>query len=163
MIIIYTTPSCSSCRKAKKWLEKYYIKFEEKNLNNYSLVEEDIIEMVSVAKNKFQDIISTRSKIFKEGNLDLESSSEDELIKKIISSPTILKRPIIIEVDEFKNTGIKFLRHPRNARKIQIGYNDDDIRIFIPNWLRQAIMYPEDVDLKKLPINITKKDLEDLR
>ena len=34
MVEIYTSPSCSSCRKAKKWLDEYGIKYIEKNLTS---------------------------------------------------------------------------------------------------------------------------------
>ena len=42
-----------------------------------------------------------------------------ELEQLIIENPSILRRPIIID-----------------DNKIQIGYNDDDIRVFIPRELR---------------------------
>ena len=32
MIQIYTTPSCASCRKAKKWFDQYNIPYSEKNI-----------------------------------------------------------------------------------------------------------------------------------
>ena len=32
MVIIYTTPSCASCRKAKNWLEEHEIEYIEKNI-----------------------------------------------------------------------------------------------------------------------------------
>ena len=32
MIQIYTTPSCASCRKAKKWFDQYGIPYFEKNI-----------------------------------------------------------------------------------------------------------------------------------
>ena len=42
MIEIYTSPSCSSCRKAKKWLDEYGIKYIEKNLFVTKITREDI-------------------------------------------------------------------------------------------------------------------------
>ena len=62
MITIYTTPSCSSCRKAKKWLEDHRLPYEEKNLLSNSITYEDIYKMLKNAENGFDDIISTRSK-----------------------------------------------------------------------------------------------------
>ena len=41
MIRIYTTPSCASCRKAKKWFEKYNIPYSEKNIFSIKLSKED--------------------------------------------------------------------------------------------------------------------------
>ena len=123
MITIYTTPSCSSCRKAKKWLDDHKISYEEKNLFNQRITEQDIDQMLENAENGFEDIISTRSKIFKEENLDVEDMKMSELKQFILDHPSVLKRPIMIEND-----------------KMQVGYNDEEIRVFIPKRLRELIM-----------------------
>ena len=123
MITIFTTPSCSSCRKAKKWLDEHQIPYEEKNLFNQRITEADIDQMLANAENGFEDIISTRSKIFKEQNLDVEDMKISELKAFILENPSVLKRPIIIE-----------------GEKMQVGYNDEEIRVFIPKRLRELIM-----------------------
>ena len=66
MVIIYTTPSCASCRKAKAWLEEHQIEYVEKNIFAFPLTKEDIRLMLKNTENGFEDIISTRSKIFRE-------------------------------------------------------------------------------------------------
>ena len=66
MVEIYTSPSCSSCRKAKKWLDEYGIKYIEKNLFVTKITREDIKQILEKTENGFEDIISTRSKAFKE-------------------------------------------------------------------------------------------------
>ncbi|TVP85389.1 MAG: Spx/MgsR family RNA polymerase-binding regulatory protein [Acholeplasmataceae bacterium] len=123
MITIYTTPSCSSCRKAKKWLDDHKIAYEERNLFNQRITEEDIDRMLENAENGFEDIISTRSKVFKEQSLDVEDMRISELKAFIIDNPSVLKRPIIID-----------------GEKMQVGYNDEEIRVFIPRRLRELIM-----------------------
>ena len=123
MITIFTTPSCSSCRKAKKWLDDHKVAYEEKNLFNQRITEEDIDRMLENAENGFEDIISTRSKIFKEQALDVEDMKISELKKFILENPSVLKRPIMIE-----------------GEKMQVGYNDEEIRVFIPKRLREMIM-----------------------
>lgn len=123
MITIFTTPSCSSCRKAKKWLDDHKISYQEKNLFNQRITEEDIDRMLENAENGFEDIISTRSKVFKEKDLDVEDMRISELKAFIIENPSVLKRPIIIDDD-----------------KMQVGYNDEEIRVFIPKRLRELIM-----------------------
>ena len=69
MIQIYTTPSCASCRKAKKWFDQYKIPYSEKNIFSIKLSKEDIYKMLEYSENGFEDIISTRSKVFKEKQL----------------------------------------------------------------------------------------------
>lgn len=123
MIQIYTTPSCSSCRKAKKWFDDHRIEYREKNIFNIKLTRDDILFMLKNTESGFDDIISTRSKIFLEKNLDIEEMSMRELTDFIIENPSVLRRPIIIE-----------------DHKMQVGYNEDEIRTFIPRRLREIIM-----------------------
>lgn len=123
MITIYTTPSCSSCRKAKRWLDDHKIAYDEKNLFNQQITMHDIDAMLKNAENGFEDIISTRSKIFKEKALDVEDMRISELKQFILDYPSVLKRPIIID-----------------GEKMQVGYNDEEIRVFIPKRLRDLIM-----------------------
>lgn len=138
MITIYTTPSCSSCRKAKKWLDDHRIPYSEKNIFNENITEDDINLMLQHSENGFEDIISTRSKIIRENDLDIEGMRTQELKKFILDNPSILKRPIMINPKE---------------DKMQVGYNDEEIRIFIPKRLRELIMYSSfaqgDFDYKK--------------
>ncbi len=126
VITLYTSSSCSSCRKAKKWLEENNIPFKEKNIVGIRLTRDDIIKMLKYSENGFEDIISTRSKVFKDNNLDTEEMRFGELADFIIDNPTILKRPIII-----------------NDKIMQTGYNEDEIRAFIPRRFRDEIMCAE--------------------
>ncbi|MCF7923806.1 MAG: transcriptional regulator Spx [Candidatus Izimaplasma sp.] len=119
MITLYTSSSCSSCRKAKKWLDINKIPYKEKNIIGIKLTRNDIINMLKYSENGFEDIISTRSKVFKESEIEPDSMKFSELANFIIDNPTILKRPIII-----------------NDQIMQTGYNKDEIRAFIPRELR---------------------------
>ena len=121
MIQIYTTPSCASCRKAKKWFDQYKIPYSEKNIFSIKLSPEDIYKMLANSENGFEDIISTRSKIFKEMQLNPDTMSVQELVDFIINYPSVLKRPIIL-----------------NETELQVGYNNEDITIFLPKELRRS-------------------------
>ena len=116
MIKIYLSPSCLSCRKVKAWFEDQQIPFKEINIMKTPLSENELKEMLMKSLDGADEIISTRSKVFKEQGLDVDTMSVSELVKFIQQNPTVLKRPII--VDE------KF---------IQVGYNADEIEIFERN------------------------------
>ncbi len=113
MIKVYSSPSCSSCRKVRAWFLKEKIPFVEINILKEKLTEEDLKEMLEKSLDGTDEIISTRSKIFKEQHIDVDSMSINELLNFITENPTILKRPIIVD-----------------DSKIQVGYNQDDIEIF---------------------------------
>lgn len=120
MIRIYTAPSCASCRKVKAWLKEHQIPYVEKNIFSTLLRQDELKELLERSENGTDDIISKRSKIIKENNIDVEDMSINELIQFIQDNPSILKRPIIID-----------------ERRFQVGYNAEEIRAFIPRELRR--------------------------
>ena len=119
MIRIYTAPSCASCRKVKAWLKENDLPFVEKNIFSTSLHKEELQELLARSENGTDDIISKRSKVIKEQNIDVEDMSVNELISFIQDNPSILKRPIMLD-----------------DRRFQVGYNSEEIRAFIPRNLR---------------------------
>ncbi len=121
MIIVYTSPSCSSCRKVKKWFEEQKIPYKERNIFTSILKESELKNILEKTENGTEDIISTRSKIIKEGNIDIESMSLNELLKFIQENPSVLKRPIII-----------------SDSNLQIGYNKEEIEVFLPRARKYA-------------------------
>ena len=64
MIILYTSPGCASCRKAKQWLKDNDMQFIEKNIFTTLLKEDEIKYLLQRSENGTEDLISTRS-IFK--------------------------------------------------------------------------------------------------
>ena len=121
MIKIFTSPSCSSCRKVKKWFDDNHIPYVDKSIFSPSFSTEDIKEMIIKSENGTDDIISTRSKIVQEQNINFDDMTISELIAFIKANPSILKRPIIVD-----------------DRRLQVGYNEEEIRTFIPRAIRMA-------------------------
>ena len=80
MITVYTTNSCSSCKKAIKWLKDHQIKFTEKNLFTEPITKQDIKIMLENTENGFDDIISTRSKVFQNLNVSIDDMTYNELV-----------------------------------------------------------------------------------
>lgn len=120
MIKIFVSPSCSSCRKMEKWLETKSIPFTKKNIIAQPLNEQELRDLLEKSDLGFEDIISTRSKVFSELGKSLEDMHTNDLIKFIIENPTVMKRPIIVD-----------------ERKMQIGYNPEDITAFLPKELKE--------------------------
>lgn len=120
MIKLFTAPSCLGCGKVKKYFKDHNIKFEEKSIINHKLKREDIYKMLVHSENGFEDIISNRSKVFQEHQSRIEDMKLSELVDFIIENPTVLKRPIIL-----------------NDYELQVGYNVDDITIFLPEEYRE--------------------------
>ena len=119
VVTLFTSPSCTSCRKAKAWLIENHIDFVERNIFSEALTTDEIKNILSITENGTEDIISFRSKTFQKLNLDIESMSIQELYKVIQDNPGMLRRPIIVD-----------------DKRLQVGYNEDEIRRFLPKEIR---------------------------
>lgn len=119
MVTIFTTPSCTSCRKAKAWLQEYDIPYKERNIFSKPLTQREIRSIMRMTENGTEDIISTRSKAYQEMDVEIDDLSVKELMDYIQENPGLLRRPIMID-----------------EKRIQIGYNADEIRRFLPREVR---------------------------
>ena len=122
MIILYTSPGCASCRKAKQWLKDNQLPFVEKNIFTTMLKEDEIKYLLSRCENGTEDIISVRSKAFQQLDCDIEDLSVSRLVEIVKKSPSILKRPIMI-----------------SEKSMVVGYDDDEITAMVPQALRNIV------------------------
>jgi len=113
MIVIYTSPGCSSCRKVKNYMKDNNLPFIEKNIFTTLLNDKEIKYLLSRTENGTDDLISKRSKIMQESNIDIEDMKIDELCKFVANNPSVLKRPIIID-----------------NKNLQVGYDEEEIECF---------------------------------
>lgn len=120
MVTLYTSPSCTSCRKARAWLEENAIPYTERNVFKEPLSRDEIKNILRMTEDGTEEIISTRSKLFAELDVNLDDLSLSQLIEMIQQQPALLKRPLMID-----------------EKRMQVGYNEDEIRRFLPHEVRQ--------------------------
>lgn len=119
MVTLYTSPSCTSCRKAKAWLEEHEIPFKERNIFSEPLTIDEIKEILRMTEDGTDEIISTRSKVYQQLDVDIDQLPLKELFSLIQNNPGLLRRPIILD-----------------EKRLQVGYNEDEIRRFLPRKVR---------------------------
>lgn len=119
MVDLYVSPSCTSCRKARAWLEKHNIPFKERNIFSEPLKKE-LLKILRMTENGTEEIISTRSRAFQQLRINLDDLSIDQLLDLVEKNPSLLRRPIIMD-----------------DRRLQVGYNEDEIRRFLPRKVRR--------------------------
>lgn len=120
MVTLYTSPSCTSCRKAKAWLQENGIPFKERNIFSEPLNIDEIKNILRMTEDGTEDIISKRSKAYSKLNVDLNELPMKQLYKMISKNPGLLRRPIIVD-----------------EKRLQVGYNEDEIRRFLPRQVRE--------------------------
>ncbi len=121
MIKVYTSPSCSSCRKVKKWFMDNDIPFIEKNIFGPTFTDKDLYDILSKTDNGTDDVISKRSKVILESGVDIDKFTLKQLVNFVMENPSVMKRPIIVD-----------------DHRLVVGFNPDDIASFIPRAKRIA-------------------------
>lgn len=119
MVTLYTSPSCTSCRKAKKWFNEHEIPFRERNIFAQPLAKNEIKKILQMTEDGTEEIISKRSKAYRALKVNLDDLTTDQLINLIQNNPGLLRRPIMMD-----------------DRSLQVGYNEDEIRRFLPRNVR---------------------------
>ena len=97
MVILYPSPSCTSCRKARAWLKENKIPFQERNIFSDPLNVDEIKRLLMMTEEGTEEIISTRSKIFQELGVNIDELSTGTLIKLVAKYPGLLRRPIMMD------------------------------------------------------------------
>ncbi|WP_137665398.1 transcriptional regulator SpxA [Enterococcus hulanensis] len=120
MLTLYTYPSCTSCRKARAWLQEHEIPYVERNIFSEPLNIDELKAILQMTEDGTEEIISTRSKVFQKLNMDLDELSLKELLDLVKENPGLLRRPIMID-----------------EKRLQVGFNEDEIRRFLPRDVRQ--------------------------
>ena len=118
-VTIYTQSSCSSSRKALKWLKENNIAYNEKRITSQPLTLAEFKQILSMTEEGTDEIIATNSNDFKNLKVDIEQLSIQQLYNLIQQHPRMLRSPILMD-----------------EKRIQIGYNEMDIRRFIPRKIR---------------------------
>lgn len=78
------------------------------------------MQVLHMTENGTEEIISTRSRTFQNLKINLDDLSIDQLIDLVEKNPSLLRRPIIMD-----------------DRRLQVGYNEDEIRRFLPRKVRR--------------------------
>jgi regulatory protein spx len=121
LLVLYVSPSCTSCRKARAWLKAHDIPFKERNIFAQPLDKNELKAILSVAENGTDDIISIRSKVFQKLNVDIDELSMYQLLQLMEVHPTLIRRPLIAD-----------------DKSLQVGYNEEELRQFLPRDVRKV-------------------------
>ena len=107
MLFVYY-PKCSTCRKAKKWLEENNIEFEERHIIDDNPTYEELKEWYEKSGLALNRFFNTSGMKYRELKLKDKrpEMSEDEQLKLLATDGMLVKRPVIIS-DDVVLTGFK--------------------------------------------------------
>lgn len=91
-------PKCSTCKKAKKWLEENNIEFVDRNIVTDTPTQDELSEWIERSGQDIKKWFNTSGLKYKELNLKdkLVSMSDKEKIELLASDGMLIKRPLLI-------------------------------------------------------------------
>lgn len=97
-ILFIEYPKCSTCKKAKKWLEDNNIVFEDRNIVQDNPTKEELKEWIEKSNYDIKKFFNTSGLKYKELNLKekLSTMSDKEKITLLASDGMLIKRPLLI-------------------------------------------------------------------
>ena len=92
-------PRCTTCQKAKKWLEGHNVEYTARHIVEENPSYEELKEWYEKSGLPLKKFFNTSGLLYKEMQLKdkLISMSEDEQLKLLASNGMLVKRPIVLE------------------------------------------------------------------
>lgn len=94
-------PKCSTCQKAKKWLEVQKIAFEDRHIKENSPTYEELKAWYEKSGFPLKKFFNTSGLLYKEMQLKdkLPGMTEEEQLKLLAGDGMLVKRPILWNED----------------------------------------------------------------
>ena len=104
----YEKPTCSTCRKAKKWLAENDVKVEAVDLNQ-GLSETDIDALIGA--RDYLKFLNFRNELYRERKMKANPPSRAEAIRLMARHPNLIRRPVLVR-----------------GAKIVVGFDEEEYR-----------------------------------
>ncbi|WP_221566710.1 arsenate reductase family protein [Alkalihalobacillus sp. TS-13] len=98
-LTVYEYPSCSTCKKAKKWLDENGVAYEDVHIVENTPSKEELTSLYQKSGLELKKFFNTSGKKYRElGMKDrMKDSSEEELLELLASDGMLIKRPIVTD------------------------------------------------------------------
>ena len=101
-------PKCTTCQKAKKWLDDNQIEYEFRDIKLDNPTLDELMEWHKKSCLPLKKLFNTSGLLYK--SLDLKNKlptmSEDEMLELLASDGMLVKRPLLVG-DDFVLVGFK--------------------------------------------------------
>ena len=100
MLFVYY-PKCSTCQKAKKWLNEQNIEYTERYIVDNNPSYEELKEWYNKSGLPLKRFFNTSGLLYKEMQLKdkLPTMSEEEQLKLLATNGMLVKRPLVVNGD----------------------------------------------------------------
>lgn len=107
-VLFLQYPKCTTCKKAKSWLEKSGVSFKDRHIAEENPTKEELKAWFSKSNEPIKKLFNTSGVLYKEMALKdkIPTLTEDELFEILSSNGMLVKRPLIVG-DDFLLIGFK--------------------------------------------------------
>lgn len=94
-------PKCSTCKKAKKWLDEHNVEYTERHIVENNPTYDELKEWFNKSGLPIKRFFNTSGLLYKEMKLKdkLPTMSEDEQLQLLATNGMLVKRPLIVGED----------------------------------------------------------------
>ena len=91
-------PKCTTCRKAKKFLQENNVNFNDRDITIENPTVEELEKWIDLSGLEIKKFFNTSGVLYREMNLKdkLKDMSQEEMIKLLASDGKLVKRPLLI-------------------------------------------------------------------
>lgn len=92
-------PKCSTCQKAKKWLDENGFSYEDRHIKENNPTYEELKTWYAESGLPLRKFFNTSGMLYKSMNLKekLPNMSEEEQLRLLSTDGMLVKRPILVE------------------------------------------------------------------
>lgn len=92
-------PPCSTCQKAKKWLDEHGLNYTDRHIKEQNPGYEELKTWYEMSGLPLKRFFNTSGLLYKSMNLKdkLPTMSEDEQLRLLATDGMLVKRPIIVD------------------------------------------------------------------
>lgn len=107
-MIFMEYPKCSTCKKAKKWLDDHGVEYTDRHIVEENPSYEELKTWYQKSGLPLKKFFNTSGLLYKEMNLKdkLPGMSEEEMLQLLASNGMLVKRPLVV-ADDVILTGFK--------------------------------------------------------
>ena len=108
MLLFVEYPKCSTCQKARKWLEERGLEFQDRHIVEQNPTKEELKAWYEKSGLPLKRFFNTSGNKYKELQLKdkLPGMSEEEQLELLSTDGMLVKRPVLVG-DDFVTTGFK--------------------------------------------------------
>ena len=94
-------PPCSTCQKAKKWLNEKGVAYQARHIKEENPSYEELKEWYGRSGLPLKKFFNTSGQLYKSMNLKdrLQDMTEEEMLRLLASDGMLVKRPLVIRED----------------------------------------------------------------